>query len=215
MNLNEKGKRFEREIARRLSSMFDTDIRRTPNSGGLSLKGDIMTIQEGPLKSLHFELKFHESLNIWKALSQAESDCRPGKIPVVIFKRSRSSVYVCLGFDNFFNILKESEDMKLLYKEQKKPTEITEWEKEIGSEVTVERDTDSDGYTAHFQDLKFSKVPKGVGEIVKGHGGTPDGSIYSLCVRLAGYHVVWGIEKKMIGERVPALTHSLENYVER
>ena len=43
LNANQKGKRFELKIAKDLAKKFDTNIRRTPNSGGLSIKGDIMT----------------------------------------------------------------------------------------------------------------------------------------------------------------------------
>ena len=43
LNANKKGKRFELRIAKELAKKFDTNIRRTPNSGGLSIKGDILT----------------------------------------------------------------------------------------------------------------------------------------------------------------------------
>ena len=43
LNANQKGKRFELKIAKDLAKKFDTNIRRTPNSGGLSIKGDILT----------------------------------------------------------------------------------------------------------------------------------------------------------------------------
>ena len=43
LNSNQKGKRFELKIAKDLAKRFKTDIKRTPNSGGLSFKGDILT----------------------------------------------------------------------------------------------------------------------------------------------------------------------------
>jgi Holliday junction resolvase len=45
LNSQKKGKRFELQVAKYLSKEFETSIRRTPNSGGLSIKGDIMATQ--------------------------------------------------------------------------------------------------------------------------------------------------------------------------
>ena len=43
LNANQKGKRFELKIAKDLAKRFKTDIKRTPNSGGISLKSDNLT----------------------------------------------------------------------------------------------------------------------------------------------------------------------------
>ena len=45
MNSQKKGKRFELQVAKYLSREFKYEIRRTPNSGGLSIKGDIIATQ--------------------------------------------------------------------------------------------------------------------------------------------------------------------------
>jgi len=137
VNIQEKGKRFERRIAKTLSQMFGQDIRRTPNSGGLSLKGDIMTVQEGPLKRFHYELKHHETVKIWDFIKQSQADADPGKIPLVIFTRNQADDYVTLKFDDFFNLVKECEDMRLLYKEKQKPMSVEEFEKDFGVELHV------------------------------------------------------------------------------
>ena len=45
VKLNEQLKNFELQVAKYLSREFKYEIRRTPNSGGLSIKGDIIATQ--------------------------------------------------------------------------------------------------------------------------------------------------------------------------
>ena len=51
-----------------------------------------------------FECKNQERLSIWKALEQADenSDTRA---PVLVFKRNRSKVYVCMEFGDFIELI--------------------------------------------------------------------------------------------------------------
>ena len=52
------------------------------------------------------ECKAQESLSIWSALQQAESNA--GKhIPLLVFKRNRSKTYVVLEFDKLLELLNE------------------------------------------------------------------------------------------------------------
>ena len=44
INQREKGKRYERDIAKKINKALGTNLRRTPLSGGLNLKGDILEI---------------------------------------------------------------------------------------------------------------------------------------------------------------------------
>ena len=54
------------------------------------------------------ECKAQESLSIWSALEQAESNA--GKhIPLLVFKRNRSKTYAVLEFDKLLELLDESE----------------------------------------------------------------------------------------------------------
>jgi len=53
------------------------------------------------------ECKAQESLSIWSALQQAESNA--GKhIPLLVFKRNRSKTYAVLEFDKLLELLNES-----------------------------------------------------------------------------------------------------------
>ena len=112
LNANQKGKRFELKIAKDLAKRFKTDIKRTPNSGGLSFKGDILTTS-GILSEYSWECKNQEKLNIWKALQQSEGDARGTlKTPVVVFTKNFEKDYIALQYDDFVNILLELDEYR-------------------------------------------------------------------------------------------------------
>ena len=54
------------------------------------------------------ESKNTESLNIWSALEQAESNATEDLMPLVVFKRNRSEIYCALKFEDLVNILKDT-----------------------------------------------------------------------------------------------------------
>ena len=113
MNANQKGKRFEREVAKQLNNKFNTNVRRTPMSGGMSIKGDIIDINpDSVLYDYHWECKNQEKLNIWKALAQARADKPMGKTPVVVFTMNFEKDYACLEFEDFMNLLKTIEQLQ-------------------------------------------------------------------------------------------------------
>ena len=113
INANKKGKRFELQISKKLSEFFNTNIRRTPNSGGLSIKGDIIA-KDGILSQFNWECKNQEKLNIWKALEQSRNDCRgnPSIIPLVCFTKNHEREYIALEFEDFVQILLELEQLR-------------------------------------------------------------------------------------------------------
>ena len=118
MNANQKGKRFEREVCKIINNKFDSNVRRTPQSGGLSIKGDIIDINpDSALYDYHWECKNQEKLNIWKALAQARNDKPMGKTPVVVFTKNFENNYACLELEDFLNLIKTIED----YEQQLKP----------------------------------------------------------------------------------------------
>ena len=112
LNVNKKGKRFELQVAKYLSKEFETSIRRTPNSGGLSIKGDIMATQ-GILSEFNWECKNQEKLNIWKALEQSRNDCIGShKEPLVVFTKNFEKDYVALELKDFVQLLLELEQLR-------------------------------------------------------------------------------------------------------
>ena len=112
INANQKGKRFELKIAKDLAKKFNSNIRRTPNSGGLSIKGDIMATN-GILSEYNWECKNQEKLNIWKALEQSKNDTTGSlKTPLVVFTKNHELDYVALQYDDFINLLLELDEYR-------------------------------------------------------------------------------------------------------
>ena len=87
MNANAKGKRGEREVATIINKTLGVNCRRTPNSGGLSFKGDIIDIDlDSPVHDCHFEIKNTKSLSIPAWIRQVQRDCSPHKTAILVFK---------------------------------------------------------------------------------------------------------------------------------
>lgn len=111
MNSQQKGKRKEREIAHILNRKFNANVRRTPNSGGLSFKGDIVSLR-GIISEFHWEIKNQETIQIWGFMEQAIRDCPIQKIPLLVFSRAFTDNYVALRLDDFLNLVKELEELR-------------------------------------------------------------------------------------------------------
>jgi Holliday junction resolvase len=113
MNAKQKGNRFERQVAKQINKKFNTNVRRTPLSGGMNFKGDIICIDDNSIISeFSFECKNQEKLNIWKALEQSRNDAPQRTLPVVVFTKNFEREYIALEFEDFLNILKELEDLR-------------------------------------------------------------------------------------------------------
>jgi hypothetical protein len=50
------------------------------------------------------ECKNVEKIAIWSAIEQAESNCKEGTAPLVVFRRNRSKTYVALTLEEFLNL---------------------------------------------------------------------------------------------------------------
>lgn len=101
MNSRDKGKRAEREIVQ-LYKDLGFEARRTAplQAAGFADAADVSGIA-----GLHIEVKRQESLNIWKALEQAERDAPDGVMPTVHFRRNRSGWYVALRMEDFVALI--------------------------------------------------------------------------------------------------------------
>ena len=63
INSQAKGKRAEREVAKLINRYLGTNVRRTPQSGGMSIKGDIIDITL-ILLHINFTLKLKTKRNL-------------------------------------------------------------------------------------------------------------------------------------------------------
>ncbi len=103
-----KGKSYERHIAKILAETLDTRIRRTPNSGGLDIKGDIRNLF-GTLEDYVIECKKQEHLNIWACLRQTMQQAG-SKIGLLIFSRNNERDYVCFDLNDFIALIQKLQE---------------------------------------------------------------------------------------------------------
>jgi len=112
INSQQKGKRAEREVAKLINKYLETNVRRTPNSGGLSIKGDIIDINpDSPAFDYYFEVKDQKKLMIPKWWEQIYNDMPLGKIPVNVFKMN-AKFYATLEFKDWLSLLVELKELR-------------------------------------------------------------------------------------------------------
>ena len=89
VNSNRKGKRGEREARDVLNAVFGTNCRRGQQFCGSPDSPDIA----GFIPKIHIEVKNVEKLQLRPAIEQAanDSDVNGGEIPVVMWKKPRTS----------------------------------------------------------------------------------------------------------------------------
>ena len=84
---------------------MDSIVIEQPNSKEILGRADDI---EG-LPFIHAEVKFVENLNLSKAMSQAENDCKASErtaFPVVFHKKSREPLRVTMNFDDWIDLYK-------------------------------------------------------------------------------------------------------------
>lgn len=100
INSNRKGKRGELEASKWVQENLDPHARRGASQGfGGSCRPDIDT-----RLNLHIECKVVEKLNVYTAMDQAVDDCQPGKLPIVLHKRSRGQWHLTLLADDLIDL---------------------------------------------------------------------------------------------------------------
>ena len=112
INSQAKGKRAEREVAKLINRYLGTNVRRTPQSGGMSIKGDIIDINpDSAAYQFHFEVKDQKKLMIPKWWEQIYDDCPIAKTPVNVFKMN-AQFYATMQFTDWLSLLSEIEELK-------------------------------------------------------------------------------------------------------
>ena len=112
INSQAKGKRAEREVAKLINRYLGTNVRRTPQSGGMSIKGDIIDINpDSAAYQFHFEVKDQKKLMIPKWWEQIHDDCPIAKTPVNVFKMN-AQFYATMQFTDWLSLLAEIEELK-------------------------------------------------------------------------------------------------------
>jgi len=112
INSQKKGKRAELAVAKLINKHLGTNVRRTPSSGGLSIKGDIIDINpDSAAYDYHFEVKDQKKLMIPKWWEQIYDDCPAGKTPINVFKMN-SIFYISMQFTDWLSLLSELQELK-------------------------------------------------------------------------------------------------------
>ena len=104
-----KGKRLQNKVRDIILEKFDKLEPDDVRSITMGDAGEDILLSPAARRLFPFsvECKAQESLSIWSALQQAESNA--GKhIPLVIFKRNRSKTYAVLEFKELLKLLDES-----------------------------------------------------------------------------------------------------------
>lgn len=118
-NNKRKGADYERFICKTINDYLGTSFTRTPMSGGMQWKGDIINSNgcNSIMDSIHFEIKNCQNLHLVTWLKQAYQDSPGRKAPSVISKvpkvfetidNSRSKVQHIITMDlmDFLNLMK-------------------------------------------------------------------------------------------------------------
>lgn len=89
-NGNQKGKRGERELAKKLGEVFGVACRRGQQFCGASGDADVIG-----LDGIHVECKRTEKLLLWPALDQSVGDAKAGSVPMV-FHRPNNRPWIAI-----------------------------------------------------------------------------------------------------------------------
>jgi hypothetical protein len=102
--------------ARGLQNEIKDDIQRCFHLSDFDVKSSSMGLQGADIQlsmeakrrfNFAIECKHRNSLNIWAALEQAQNHSKTDStkpIPLMVFKRDRSAIYVALKWDDFLKI---------------------------------------------------------------------------------------------------------------
>ena len=104
-----KGKRLQNKVRDLILEKFDSLEPDDVRSITMGDAGEDILLSPAARRLFPFsvECKAQESLSIWSALQQAESNA--GKhIPLLVFKRNRSKTYAVLEFKELLKLLDES-----------------------------------------------------------------------------------------------------------
>ena len=100
MNSNQKGKRAELELANLLKDYGFHDARRSQQYNGIG-EGDVVG-----LNNIHIECKRVEKLNVYKAMEQAEDECK-GLVPIVMHRKNNEEWKVTMQLDDWVDFYRE------------------------------------------------------------------------------------------------------------
>jgi hypothetical protein len=107
INSREKGKRAERAAAKALTEVLGIEAKRGVQFHGGEESPDIRT----SLKTVHFEVKAVEKLNLMEAFEQAKRDAK-ANIPVVMHKKNRTGWFLTMRLEDVLGFIESVKDAR-------------------------------------------------------------------------------------------------------
>ena len=104
INSREKGKRFERDLAKKLREHGYADCHRGQQYSGANGDADVVG-----LPYIHIEAKHREQMSLYQWMSQAKADAKGDSLPAVFHKKNNCNILVTMELDDFMEIYKEYE----------------------------------------------------------------------------------------------------------
>lgn len=101
---SEKGKRGERELAKKLRE-YGYDCRRGQQYCGIDGNADVVG-----LHGIHIECKRVEHINVYDSMQQAVNDANQSDLPVVFHRRNNHEWIVIMLLDDWINLYREWEN---------------------------------------------------------------------------------------------------------
>lgn len=102
-----KGRRLQQELVAAILATFDAQLQPDDvTSRSMGAGGCDVLISPAARRCFPFapECKNTESLNIWKAIAQAEENAAAGTTGIVVFRRNNVKPYVALPLDVFMDL---------------------------------------------------------------------------------------------------------------
>ena len=102
-----KGKRLQNKVTKLLQEKYSSVLEKGDfKSTTMGEHGMDVQLSPSARKIFPFaiECKNQEALNVWKSLEQAETNSE-GLMPLLIFKRNKSKIYISLEISDFLKLL--------------------------------------------------------------------------------------------------------------
>jgi len=104
-----KGKRGELQFSKVLKKRGFAAHRGAQNAGRTK-GGEVAPDIYSTVPNTHFEVKYVEKLNIYKAMEQAKGDAADGVVPVVAHRKNREDWLITMSVEDYLDLVEKAID---------------------------------------------------------------------------------------------------------
>lgn len=103
-----KGKRLQNYTRDKILETFKEFHPDDVKSAIMGESGEDIKLSPAARKTFPYSIenKCQEKLKIWDAIEQAETNCKENNIPVVVYKKNFSDIYISIPFEHFMELIK-------------------------------------------------------------------------------------------------------------